>query len=346
MVDGGELVYVGSREGTLLALDAETGIREWQFPQDTGDSGDAFGAIYGSPAVANGTIYLGGDDGRVYAVRAGRVESGGGRKAWAVPFDVDGEPETQGVIGGVIYDEGKVVFGAALDSERGRLYVLNADDGLEECRYPASGAIGKIWSTPAVADGIAYFGDLNHRFYAVSLEDCSLQWPAPVEFDGAIASTPLVRDGRVYVGAFDRTFYAVDAATGQVSTLLTADNWFWSGVATDGTSLFVPSLDGKLYAVRLARGTQLWAPFDTEGAILSTPVVMGNEVVVASDADTLYVLSASNGSVQWRFEIGADVRAPLMAKGDVVYVSAMDHTIHAIDISKRFPVNGWPVSTK
>ncbi len=353
VVDGGELVYVGTQEGTLLALDAETGIREWQFPQDTGDSVDELGAIYGTPAVADGKAFLGGDNGKVYAVTAGRVEDGGGQKVWQFEVGFSGgikesaaDEISKGVVGSVVIVGDKAIFGAAVNSETGRFYVLNADDGSEECRYPASGTIGKVWSTPTVSDGIAYFGDLDHRLYAVSLEDCSLQWLAPVELGGAIASTPLVAQGRIYVGSFDRSFYAVDASSGQISKLLTAGNWFWGGVATDGRSLFVPSLDGKLYAVNLATGAQLWTPFDTGGAILSTPVVIGSQVVVASDADTLYLLSASNGSVQWSFEIGADVRGPLMAKDGVVYVHAMDRTIHAIDITKRFPVKGWPVSIK
>ena len=101
-----------------------------------------------------------------------------------------------------------------------------------------------------------------------------------------------------------------------------------------------------MYAVNLATGAQSWVPFDTEGAILSTPVVVGNRVVVASDAETLFVLSARDGTVEWSFQIGADVRAPLLAKGSVVYLSAMDHRIYAIDIDDRASLRRWPVETR
>ena len=339
VADGGELVFVGSRDRQLLALDSEGGAIIWKFPIDKGDGGEVFGAIYGTPTLSDGLVYVGGYNGKVYIVDA---ESGSER----AQFEVEGDEGSKGVIGAVVVSEGKAVFGAADDSESGRLYVLNADTGEEVCRYPSQGTIGKVWSTPAVADGIAYFGDLNHRLYAVSLEDCTLQWQAPVELGGAIASTPLVVGGRVYVGAFDRTFYAVETFTGAVTELFTAENWFWSGVATDGRHLFVPSLDGKLYAIDLATGNLLWEPFDTEGAILSSPVVVNGQVVVASDSEVLYVLSTRDGSEVFRFLIGAKVRAPLIAQGSVVYVSAMDHTIRAYDLDDLRQPLKWQQNTK
>jgi outer membrane protein assembly factor BamB len=57
------LVYVGSHDDKLYALDAVTGSRKWSYT--TGS------AIYiyfsSSPAVANGVVYVGSDDGNVYA---------------------------------------------------------------------------------------------------------------------------------------------------------------------------------------------------------------------------------------------------------------------------------------
>ncbi len=48
VVDGG-VVYVGSRDHNLYALDARTGKKLWNYT--TG------GAIYSTPAVANGVVY-------------------------------------------------------------------------------------------------------------------------------------------------------------------------------------------------------------------------------------------------------------------------------------------------
>ena len=55
------VVYVGSEDGRLYALDARTGQEKWRFKTD--------GAIVSSPAVAGGVVYFASTDGYLYAVR-------------------------------------------------------------------------------------------------------------------------------------------------------------------------------------------------------------------------------------------------------------------------------------
>ena len=55
----GQLVYLGSDGGNLLALEQATGRLVWQYR--------THGAIQGPIAVANGIIYFGSGDGYVYA---------------------------------------------------------------------------------------------------------------------------------------------------------------------------------------------------------------------------------------------------------------------------------------
>src|SRR6266487_2741148 len=58
----GGVVYVGSFDHNVYAIDAATGAERWSFP--TGDIVDS------SPAVANGVVYVGSFDGRIYAIDA------------------------------------------------------------------------------------------------------------------------------------------------------------------------------------------------------------------------------------------------------------------------------------
>jgi len=53
------VVYVGSQDGTIYALLADSGAELWSFP--TG------GPILSSPAVVNGVVYVGSNDSNVYA---------------------------------------------------------------------------------------------------------------------------------------------------------------------------------------------------------------------------------------------------------------------------------------
>ena len=53
------VVYVGSEDNNVYALNAKTGAKLWSY--STGSF------VESSPAVANGVVYVGSDDGKVYA---------------------------------------------------------------------------------------------------------------------------------------------------------------------------------------------------------------------------------------------------------------------------------------
>ena len=58
------VVYISSLSGFLHALDIETGEEFWTF--------DTFAAVWGSPFVADGKVYIGDEDGDLAVLRAGR----------------------------------------------------------------------------------------------------------------------------------------------------------------------------------------------------------------------------------------------------------------------------------
>jgi len=106
----GGMVYVGSNDGNLYALDAATGIKIWNFT--TG------GAILSSPAVANGVVYVGSNDDNVYALDAAT-----GAKLWN--YTTGGHVESCPVI-----DNGTVYVG----SDDGNIYAIGG--GLSPAPVP------------------------------------------------------------------------------------------------------------------------------------------------------------------------------------------------------------------
>ena len=68
MVNG--VVYIGSDDSNLYALNASTGAKLWSYATGA--------AVQSSPAVANGVVYFGSDDGNVYALNAST-----GAKLWS-----------------------------------------------------------------------------------------------------------------------------------------------------------------------------------------------------------------------------------------------------------------------
>ena len=96
----GGMVYVGSNDGNLYALDATTGIKIWNFT--TGD------AIWSSPAIANGVVYVGSNDNNTYALDATT-----GTKIWN--YTTGGHVESCPVV-----DHGTVYVG----SDDGNIYAI------------------------------------------------------------------------------------------------------------------------------------------------------------------------------------------------------------------------------
>ncbi len=356
----GDSAFVGTKDGRIVQIVLlQGGTRAQlgeQFVAREPEQGATDPAFYGTPVVEGGRLYVGGYHGVAYSMRAvPRVEGGGGVLQGVGEFPIDGNPLAEGITGSLVPAGDAIVVAASEDAEAGRLYVLEAerlDQGLSElqverCRYPAKNLdpIGQLWTTPTVVDGVAYFGDLSHRLYAVSIADCALEWS--VELGGAIVAPPAVVGDKLYLGAFDRVFYEVDRRTGSVSELFIAEGWFWARAATDGRRLYAPSLDGTLHAYDTRDRTVLWTYQEGDPErILSAPVVVGDKVVMASDSGTVTLLSAARGggragSALDEVFLDDAVRAPLTARDDFVYVHSLDEVVTALRIDGERFVPAW-----
>ncbi|HKG26304.1 MAG TPA: PQQ-binding-like beta-propeller repeat protein, partial [Thermomicrobiales bacterium] len=103
VVDG--VVYVGSLDGSLYALNSTSGPALWQFTTSAG--------IISSPAVADGVVYFGSEDTNLYAVDAKT-----GREIWrfATSAEVSSSPA---VVDGVVYVGGMDSYIYAVDAKSG-----------------------------------------------------------------------------------------------------------------------------------------------------------------------------------------------------------------------------------
>ena len=178
------VVYVGSEDpnsglGHLYALEADTGYKKWQY--DTG------GYVDSSPAVASGVVYFGCWDGFTYALNAND-----GSLKWKQPGGLDSPAVTNDLV---------YVGGAGNGWE---LWALNSSDGSLNWKYQTG---SNIWnSSPAVANGVVYFGSFDKTLYALNADTGAFLW-SYITGD-AIDSSPVVVDGVVYVGSDDHWVYA------------------------------------------------------------------------------------------------------------------------------------------
>ena len=346
-----ETLYVGTRDGRIIALNPENGapmLPGLTYPDPFGQD-DKLGGIYSSPVLVGDTLYVATYEsrsehcegnrkqgktpcGRLYGLPI-RDSVGGSARLSAWSFPRFGQAGTGTLVGAPAVVEDTLLVG----SSDGFLYAVNVQDGSLEWTFETG---GKIWSSSTVRDGVVYIGSLDHTLYAVDLESGSEVWR--FETGGAIAGRPLVEDGKVYVGSFDRTLYALDAATGVMLWEFKGDQWFWAGPASDGATIYAATLGGTLYALDPNTGQEKWRePATTRGAIVVPPLVLPEHVVVATDAGLLSVIQKADGLEEWGPDLGASVRAPLVAKGDIVYISDLKNTVRAINVKlKDLPGEG------
>jgi outer membrane protein assembly factor BamB len=153
VVDG--VVYVGSKYPCLFALDAQNGQKKWCFSYPS-----SIAWVESSAAVADGVVYVGSSD----WMRLNAVDAATGKLRWY--FNTKGDPWcSPAVAEGVVYIGATGGYFYALDAAAGReLWRVRTDSALKtmDVRFD-----GGVVSSPAVVDGIVYFGSMDGKLYAV-----------------------------------------------------------------------------------------------------------------------------------------------------------------------------------
>lgn len=294
------------------------------------------GVIFGSPAVSDGTVYVGSYDGNVYA-----LDLSDGSKQWS--FETGSEIRSSpAVVNDTVY----------IGSNDTNVYALNASDGTEKWRFET---FDKVQSSPVVANNTVYIGSGDRSFiegmlYALDATEGTEKWK--FEPDSAVSTQPAVMDDTVYFGA--RGVYAVNAVEGTQKWKFTTGTGSGGNVrltvanntvyCTHGTDI------GIVYAVDAKNGTEKWR-FGETGTMSGTdniteefsqPTVANGMVYLASKNtdvnsnrnENVYALDAADGDEQWAFQAGdAEIRASPIVADDTVYIGNTVGDMYAIDSS-------------
>jgi len=262
--------------------------------------------VSSSPAVAGGSVYVGSWDNKVYCLRASD-----GYKEWEFPTgdDVVAPPA---VVDGYVY----------VGSSDNKIYCLRASDGYKEWEYPTG---LDVWTSPAVADGYVYVASEEGKVYCLRASDGYKEWEA---ITMSSYSSPAVTDDKVYVGSWDNKVRCLNATTGtSIWNYTTGDNVRSSPAVADG-KVYVGSYDNKVYCLRASDGYKEWE-FSTGDDVWSSPAVADGKVYVGSNDGKIYCLNASTGASIWNYTTGDMVSSsPAVADGKV-YVGSWNNKVCA-----------------
>ena len=139
--------------------------------------------------------------------------------------------------------------------------------------------LSAVTSTPAVVDGVVYFGDWSGVFHALLRSDGTDIWSQ--RLDSAIRPSPLVAGNRVYTPTSNGTLYALNRRTGDIVWMTTLDtqpvlsidsspvlagNTIVIGVASFEQAIRKPdyTFRGSIVGLDADTGQEQWRVYTTE----------------------------------------------------------------------------------
>ncbi len=311
------VVYVGSTDGNLYAVDAATGNLKWKFP--TGSW------VVSSPAVSAGIVYFGSYDSNFYAVDAStgqqkwKFQTGGERRyagkhlhhlepsAEPMPDPWDFFLSSPSIWNSAVY------FG----SSDGNVYALDAASGKLKWKV-ATGDV--VHSSPAIAGGVLYIGSWDTYLYALDAGTGKEKWRFKTgddpEFHNhiGIQSSPAVMDGVVYFGSRDSYPYSVDAATDkQLWKFSTEGSWVNNSmVVHEGKAYFGTSIPGIMHAVDAKTGKVIF-DLPTGTPVFASMALAGNTLYMGNFGGKLMAIDLKTQKPAWVFETDGAKRMRLQS---------------------------------
>ena len=323
------IVYVGSQDSRLYALDAETGRELWSFAAESW--------VESSPAVADGVVYFGSNDGNLYALDA---RTGVERWRFQTRLGVRSSPA---VAGGMVY------FG----TDNYTMYGVDAATGRQRWIFHA---VGRIDSSPVVADGIVYVGNSTRFLYGLNARDGRMRFDHKVF--APVLSAPAVQDGTVYTMTSRGDLYAIDGAHRAwpmeerlrpywiqlwvfglpVPRPKPPSGFLWR-YPTGGASRASPVIAGDtaylasatgLAALDLVSREPRWE-YAAARFVKSSPALAGSVLVAAADDGTVHALDTVTGAPRWQFRAGGPISSSPAVAGGVAFIGSHDGTLYAIE---------------
>jgi outer membrane protein assembly factor BamB len=289
------MVFVGSRDGKVYAMDQQDGSKQWEY--NIGEP------IEATPAVSDGSIYIGSTEEKVYSL------SLDGNKEWEFETDPEGLRPTIELPISVGSD---VVFVTATSSyENGELYAINKEDGTER------------WTYTVAADH------------------------APVVGDGSIYSS-------IDSGRYDN-LRGLDTSNGEVQRQTSLGVGQISGMTLSGTSLYYLGVEEDPYVYRVPTdfeayegdGEQIISFSDINVQSIQSPSVAGREIYISLNNENengfLFAFDSVTGDEKWRNRLGGGSKSSPVTTGDTVYVATDNSEVIAFSRSSGDEL--WSFST-
>jgi outer membrane protein assembly factor BamB len=214
-------------------------------------------AIWGSPSLSDGILFIGSDDGNLYA-----LDPGNGDLKWkfASAGIVRSKPAVEA---GLVYFASDDGFLYALDAGNGeKAWSTDIGNFLDRTTRedlggsPDPNGYDYVQSSPVVAEDTVYVGSLDGNLYALAADTGAVKWTFKTQ--GKVRGTAAVDQGIVYFGSWDKLMYALDALTGEVRWASGVGGQVQSTALVANGLVYCASRKASAFALDAATGELKW----------------------------------------------------------------------------------------
>jgi outer membrane protein assembly factor BamB/tRNA A-37 threonylcarbamoyl transferase component Bud32 len=293
------IVYFGSYDHHLYAVDAESGQIAWKYQTD--------GGIVSRPAIAEKSVFIGSEDSRLHV-----LSTRSGSLLWTY--------YTKGPIRSSPFVAHGHVF---IGSDDLALHAVNINGGRGIWQIET---IGEIRSTPFVTQDEIYAGNESGEFYCADFRG-TIKWRYKAK--RAITSSAIVANGVVFFCSLDSYIYALDAKSGFLIWRFKMNKGSISSPSVAENLLYTGAIDGNIYCVNTNSAKEVWR-FETENQVTGSPIIIEDELYCGSVDGYLYCLDRQTGQLRWKFNTEGPITGTPAAGSDCIYVGSTNKLLFAL----------------
>ena len=297
----GGVVFIGSFDSHLYAIDLKTGAPKWK---------TKLGAIKSPPGFRNGQLFVGDEDGKFHC-----LDVATGAKRWT--FDAEAD-----VTSGTGFAGDDILFGTS-----GELLYCLAKDGTKKWAFKVAG--GPVNATPAVSGNVTFVAGCDSKLHVIDTKNG--KEIRAVDLAGQVGSTGALSGDVLYIGTMTNEVQAIDWKQGRVLwTYQPAKRAqpFQAAVALTDNLVIAGSKDKRIHAINRKTGKPVWT-FLTESRVDSSPVVVGKRIYAGSLDGNLYVLDLKGALIQ-KIALDSDIVGSPAVAGNSLVIATVKGIVYCL----------------
>jgi len=199
---------------------------------------------------------------------------------------------------------------------------------------------------PVVNGGIIYTADASGLVQAVKKGNGQIKWSTQLK--SGLVSGPALSSRYLAVGTNNSSLVILDKSDGKKLWQTKVSGEILSPPAISHGTVIAKTIDGKVFAFKAADGKQIWmAEHGSPSLVLkasSSPVVVGNTVLIGFSDGKLDAFDLQTGRVMWQRSIAyasgssdverlIDIDSDPIVENNIVYLASYQGYIGALSLS-------------